>query len=247
MKDILDDIKAYVKDNIGTFHRDRIAKLQELKLLTLLSKKNPYLYKAMDLNTSSEVVNSLASAFMISAEETIFGNWLEGLAIFVAEKCYAGQKSTTEGIDLEMEKSGIRYIVSIKSGPNWSNSSSMAKLRDKFKTAIRVYKTSGNCANIEAVEGCCYGNKNRYDPKDNHLKICGQRFWEFVSGDSELYTKIIEPLGEQAHEKNETYREEYRRMINKFTKEFSNAYCDDEGNIDWNKIVRLNSGEKRKG
>lgn len=237
-------VQDYVDSHIHEFHEARITKLQEMKLDHLLERKNPYLYKAKNLNTPGEVVGSLAQAFMSSAEETLFGNWLENLAIYIAGIVYNGQKSIAKGIDLEMDKDGIRYIVSIKSGPNWSNSSSMEKLRDYFKTAMRVYRTSGGRANIIAIEGCCYGKEYKIDNKDNHYKICGQRFWEFVSGDHELYSRIIEPLGHNAHEQNELYQKEYDRMITKFTKNFSLEYCDNDGNIEWDKILLLNSGEK---
>ncbi len=30
-------------------------------------------------------------------------------------------------------------------------------------------------------------------------------------------------------------------MINKFTREFSNDFCKDNGEIDWKKLVRFNS------
>ena len=30
-------------------------------------------------------------------------------------------------------------------------------------------------------------------------------------------------------------------MINKFTKEFTNEFCKDNGEIDWEKLVRYNS------
>jgi hypothetical protein len=34
-------------------------------------------------------------------------------------------------------------------------------------------------------------------------------------------------------------------MINKFTKEFSNIFCKDNGDIDWAKLVKFNSGDIR--
>ena len=69
-------------------------------------------------------------AHLSSQEETIFGGFLEELAIFICAQVYGGQKSSAEGIDLEFIKDGIRYIVSIKSGPNWGNSNQVARLKD---------------------------------------------------------------------------------------------------------------------
>lgn len=34
-------------------------------------------------------------------------------------------------------------------------------------------------------------------------------------------------------------------MINKFTQEFITEYCDEEGNINWDKIVRMNAAIKQ--
>ncbi|HQI06097.1 MAG TPA: PmeII family type II restriction endonuclease, partial [bacterium] len=90
--------------------------------------------------------------------------------------------------------------------------------------------------------GCCYGKDAKPD-KGDYFKYCGQRFWEFVSGDKDLYIEIIEPLGHKAKERNEEFQKSYSKMINKFTKEFSNEFCMDSGEIDWEKLVRFNSSE----
>lgn len=236
----LKDVVKYVEENIGTFHQKRIAGLQELKLKRVLSKKNPYLFKAKYVLTAQDIIKSLTDAFISSQEETIFGDWLEGLAIFINGKVYSGRKSGIPGIDLEFDKEGVRYIVTIKSGPNWGNSSQIAKMVGDFKTAKKTLRTSNSQLNITAVNGCCYGRDNNPD-KGDYFKYCGQRFWEFVSGDTDLYTKIIEPLGHQAKERNDDFIQSYASMINKFTKEFADTFCKDDGTIDWDKLVRFNS------
>ncbi|WP_424947077.1 hypothetical protein [Candidatus Spongiihabitans sp.] len=55
------------------------------------------------------------------------------------------------------------------------------------------------------------------------------------------FTRIIEPLGYKAKEKNDDFVGSYSQIINKFTKEFANLLCKDNGEIDWDKLVRLNS------
>ncbi|HRQ50644.1 MAG TPA: PmeII family type II restriction endonuclease, partial [Agriterribacter sp.] len=72
-------------------------------------------------------------------------------------------------------------------------------------------------------------------------KFCGQRFWEFISGDATLYTEIIEPLGNKAKEKNDDFIESYSKMINKFTLAFAADFCKSDGAIDWEKLVAFNS------
>lgn len=240
----LSDIKDYVELNIKIFHNKRIEALQKLKLKTVLRKKNPYLFRAKYLLTAEQIVRSLTDAFISSNEETIFGDWLEGLAIFINSKTYGGWKSGINGIDLEFDSNNIRYIVNIKSGPNWGNASQIAKMRTDFKSAIKTLRTSGSQIQVMAVNGCCYGRENNPD-KGDYLKYCGQQFWEFISGDSNLYIQIIEPLGHQSREKSEEFNESYARLINLFTKEFSSDFCLNNGDIDWEGLVKYNSSQHK--
>lgn len=239
----IDDVVKYVENNIGIFHKKRIESLNGLKLSKVLKRKNPYLFKAKYELTASEIVKSIVDAHISSNEETIFGDWLEGLAIFINEKVYTGRKSSAKGIDLEFDKDNKRYIVSIKSGPNWGNSGQIAKMVSDFKTAKKTLRTSGSNIEIIAVNGCCYGIDNNPD-KGDYYKYCGQQFWEFISGDAELYTKIIEPLAHKAEERREDFQQSYANMLNKFTLEFTQDFCKENGSIDWEKLVKYNSGTK---
>lgn len=236
----LTDVTQYVEENIGVFHQKRIDGLNSLQLKTVLKKKNPYLFKAKHLLTAEQIVKELTDAFISSKEETIFGDWLEGLAIFINEKVYSGRKSAAQGIDLEFDLDGIRYIVAIKSGPNWGNSSQITKMQSDFRTAAKTLRTSNSKLQIQAINGCCYGRDNNPD-KGDYYKFCGQRFWEFISGEVNLYTEIIEPLGHKSEEKNAEFSEAYARMINKFTNEFFTDFCKSSGEIDWDMLVRFNS------
>ena len=236
------EIADYVQANIQNFHQRRLDSLQKLKLMNVVKRKNPYLFKAKNINTAAEFVTTLLDAHLSSQEEGIFGGFLEGLAIFISAKVYNGQKSSAEGIDLEFERDNIRYIVSIKSGPNWGNSSQVAKLRDNFRKAKRILSTNTSLKNVVAVNGCCYG-KDRTSDKGDYLKLCGQKFWAFISGDDNLYTDIIEPLGHQAKKKNDQFVQEYAKVVNKFTAEFIGTFCDADGNMLWEEIVKFNSAE----
>jgi hypothetical protein len=235
----ISDVKAYVENNIGTFHRKRSQSLEKLQLNEILKRKNPYLFKAKNILTAQDLAKMLLDAHLSSQEETIFREFLEGLAIFINEKVYAGRKSSAEGIDLEFTKDDIRYIVTVKSGPNWGKNSQINRMKDNFRKAKRILRTNNPNLQIVAVNGCCYGRDNRPD-KGDYFKYCGQKFWEFISGNENLYLEIIEPLGHKAKEKNEAFIESYSQIINRFTLEFGERFCI-EGKIDWNGLVRFNS------
>lgn len=239
----LDEVRNFIKNNIGTFHETREKGLRELKLSKILLQKNPYLFKAKNILTAEKLVKNLVNAYISSQEETMFGSFLERLAIFVCNKVYGGKKSSAEGIDLEFQKDELIYIVAVKSGTNWGNSAQVKKMLENFRKAKQRLRTDSPKKVIEAINGCCYGRVIKTD-KGEYSKIAGQRFWEFISGNADLYTDIIEPLAYKAKEHSRRYELEYSKQINIFTQQFSKEFCLD-GSINWNKIVQYNSGEKK--
>lgn len=239
----LQDVVDYVEDNIATFHKKRIESLKTLKLQRILRRKNPYLFKAKYLLTADDIIRKLVDAHISSSEEGIFGDWLEGLAIFINQKVYNGWKSGITGIDLEFDKDNVRYIVTIKSGPNWGNSGQIDKMKSDFTRAKKTLRTSNSKLQVTAVNGCCYGKDNKSD-KGNYFKYCGQNFWEFISGNKDLFVEIIEPLGHKAKERNDEFLQLYAQMVNKFIREFANDFCKDSGEINWENLVRFNSESK---
>lgn len=233
-------ITDYVAENIGNFHERRIRSLDSLKLNKILKRKNPYLFKAKNVFTSEQIIRGIVDAHISSNEETLFGNWLEGLAIFINTQVYGGRKSGNVGTDLEFEKDGVSYFVAIKSGPNWANSSQIKNMKNNFARIRKTLGTSGGKVSAAFINGCCYGKDNNPD-KGDYQKLCGQRFWELISGDSDLYVDIIEPIGHETTKQNEEFLLAYNQMINKFTREFALDYCDVEGIIDWERLVKYNS------
>ncbi len=236
----LDSVRQYVNENIVDFHKRRIKSLEELKLSELL-KKNPYLFKAKNVETAGEMVSGLLEAFLSSSEEKLFGDFLEHLAVFIASKTCNGHKSTAPGVDLEFFNKSIHYVVSIKSGTNWGNSGQQDKLEENLKNAVARVKQSKQGINVQPVLGICYG-KTRTSYLRGYLKVVGQNFWYLISENKNLYTDIIEPIGYRAKKHNANFTKEKSRVINRFTKSFIDEYCDDKGNINWVKIVKFNSG-----
>jgi len=239
----LQEIYEYTEKHISIFHQRRLDYVRiGVDLLKILKQKNPYLFRAKNVLTAQDIIKGFLDAFLQSQEETLFGDFIEGLAIFVCDKVYGAKKSELTGIDLEFEKDGVMYIVEIKAGWNWGNSSQIRQLKINFESAKKLLLAKTD-KKIVAVNGCCFGKDNKPD-KGGYLKLCGQRFWELISGNEKLYLDIIEPIGYKAREKNEEFMENYAQTINKFTLEFSQKFCDN-GKINWEKLVKYNSGFER--
>lgn len=236
----IEELVSFANENIDKFHASKIAILQDLSLKNVLQKKNPYLFKAKNLSSASDLITDVMNAFLYASEEKLFGDFLESLAIFISSESCGGEKSSAEGIDLEFKDNDIYYLVSIKSGKNWGNSSQQKKQQKDFERAVAVKRQLNRSLNIQPVLGICYG-KTRTTFLRGYMKVVGQSFWHLISGDENLFTEIIEPLGYKAREHNEKFMLEKSRVINLFTKKFIDEFCDD-GVINWKRLVQFNSG-----
>lgn len=233
-------IAAFIEENIPAFHQRRLESLAGLKLDEVLKRKNPYLFKTKNINTAGGLVKAILDDHLSSQEETIFGAFLENVAIYACSIALNGIKSGIEGIDLEFSHDNTRYIVSIKSGPKWANASQLKKMRDSFRKAKIVLRQNKAVKNVVAINGCCYGRDSRPD-KGDYFKYCGEKFWTLISGEESLFLDLIDPLGHKAKQRNEKFQIEYDKATNRFTKLFIEEYCLPDGSIDWEKIVKLNS------
>ena len=79
----LKQVEKFISKNIGSFHENRLLKLQKLKLKDILKRKNPYLFKCKNVLVAGDLVKPILDAYLSSQEETIFGDFLEKIAIFV--------------------------------------------------------------------------------------------------------------------------------------------------------------------
>jgi len=235
------EISAFTEQGIEKFYQRCVESLSSLSLQEILADVNPYLWAGRQPYSAGDLVQTLLSHSVSIQEALFFEQFLKELAIFVSSQVFGGRKSAAEGIDLEFERDGVLYLVSIKSGPNWGNSSQVKRMVENFKKAQRILRTSGNQKPIVAVNGCCYGKDNQPD-KGDYRKLCGQAFWTFISGNDQLYIEIIEPLGHQARQHNEAFQAEYARLLNLFTQEFLQEFCTN-GQINWPKLVQFNSAK----
>ncbi|MEK7115191.1 MAG: PmeII family type II restriction endonuclease [Patescibacteria group bacterium] len=239
--DKLNDFIA--SDIIKPFYEIRLNRLESADLSDILKRKNPYLFKVKNIETAGDLAKSILDAFLSSQEETIFGDLMENLAIHVCREVFNGKKAE-EGIyrsvDLIFERDGKIYVVGIKSGPNWGNSDQVNTMKKNLRNAKKLLRAMGK-KDIISVNGCMYGRDNishkvNKNPDLSYYKICGQTFWELISGDDQLYKKIIQPLDKEAKKRDEIFRELYVKKVNEMTKDIIDSFYIKD-NLDWDKII----------
>ena len=239
---VYQDYHDYLAQHVvGPFYQKRLEGLKSLRLANILKKKNPYLFKAKNIEFPQDLVRSIVDAFLSSQEETMFGNLLEGFAVYVSAQLYGGFKSALPSVDLEFKRGGKYYIVGIKSSTNWGNADQLRAMKANFKAARERLRVQAIAEEVVAVNGCMYGKdrnplKANDDPDKVYYKYAGQDFWQFISGDDQLYREIIKPIDAEARVKDEVFRKAYTAKVNEMTRDFMAEFMR-ENEIDWLKLV----------
>ena len=231
------DLEPIVERHIHAFNEARLDTISTLNVGTMLRRKNPYMFVARNMRTPEELAVALVNATLSSSEETKFGQTLEDIAVEICGLAFGGYKSAATGIDLEFRRNDRRYLVSIKSGPNWGNSTQIAKMRQNFSEAIKVVRQGRSGEAVEAVNGCCYGRGSR--DYGDYRRLCGAEFWEFVSGEPDLFARLLSELGVAAAN---GYQAAIESQIDSVAAELRERWSDANGELDWQRILEHNSG-----
>lgn len=234
-------VEAIAK-SLEQFYGSLIEKIDGLDIKKIMKRKNPYLYRAKAMDSASDIVENVLSAFVSSSEETIFGNlFFEPIAIAVS----GGNKALAEGIDLMIQNNddNVIYAVAVKSGTSVFNADSKKRQEQNFVAASKLAQQAR--MRYEAYIGYSYGKKKasgRGTPKI-YQEVAGQEFWEMLTGDSDFYKKIISFMGTLPEQYVASYKESYNKAANRLVREFANNFCKDDGSIDWERLVEFNSGK----
>ena len=233
-------VKA-IASSLEAFYTSLISKIDSIDITDIMKRKNPYLYRAKAMESASEIVESVLSAFVSSSEETIFGNcFFEPLAIAAS----GGNKALAEGIDVLVEdkENNIIYAIAVKSGPSVYNADSKKRQEQNFTAAAKLAQQVK--ARYLAYIGYSYGKKRESGRGRARIykELAGQDFWEELTGDPGFYLKIISFMGSLPEKYVADYKESYNKASNRLVRAFSNQFCKDDGSIDWEALVKFNSG-----
>ena len=235
------EVEKAIAKALEVFYNSLLAKIDTINITDIIKRKNPYLYRAKAMQSASEIVESVLSATVSSSEETIFGNcFFEPLAIAAS----GGNKALAEGIDIMVEDkdNNTIYAIAVKSGPSVFNNDSKKRQEQNFNAAKKLAQQAK--AIYEPIIGYSYGKKRssgRGRPTI-YKELAGQDFWAELTGDSQFYIKIISYMGNKPEQYLEKYRESYNKASNRLVKQFTENFCDEDGSISWDRLVKFNSG-----
>lgn len=237
----IEELEKKISESLREFHRRRLLAAQNLQVLTLLQRKNPYLYKSLGIEIAAELMILLLQSHLKESDETIFGDaFFEPLALFAS----GGTVSPTEGVDLIIETETKYLAVAVKSGPNVFNASQKRRQNTEFNALrSRLLKTQKA---YDPLLGHSYG---RYisgpNDKKNYRDSSGQAFWEELTGDSDFYLKLMRLMKNEPLKYKEQFDKEWAAIINRLTSEFSEHFCNSTGHIDWERLTVFVSAKEK--
>lgn len=232
---------------LDVFYSKRSVALNDLKLINTLKRKNPYLYRATGVADASEIVEEILRAHVSSSDETLFGNeFFEPLAKWVAQQAYPSNSHTVntsdgEGVDITITTATSVMPIAVKSGVNVFNADSKKKQGENFSALNkRLLKLA---LHFDPVVGYCYGRKRQSArSKVNFRELAGQAFWELLTKESDFYLRIVRLMGEKPIQHRPVFQESFDMAKNRFSREFLLDFSDENGAINWDKLVEFNSG-----
>lgn len=231
-------LEAKVAELLDDFYRRRIERISSLKLKDTLKRKNPYLYRALGVQQAAQIVTEILTAYVASSDEGIFGDaFFEPLAKFVS----GGEVSPSEGVDIAVETETHYKAIAVKSGPSVFNAQSRRRQAQDFRSLRNRLFKLGKA--FDPVVGYAYGNKRQRMGADTEFReLAGQAFWQELTGDPDFYLKIIRLMKDKPQQHLQEYQQAFDAAVNRFTKEFIDEFCFEDGSIDWEKLTAFNSG-----
>jgi hypothetical protein len=92
--------------------------------------------------------------------------------------------------------------------------------------------------------GCAYGKGDSVPSRSRrYFKLAGQAFWERVTGDGEFYLKLITLMRDDPERHKIEFKRTWDRAVNRFVIGLA-EFCSPEGEIDWERLVKFNSGRR---
>lgn len=234
-----EEVIRAISHALNEFYMSLTKTLDDINIDKILKRKNPYLYRAKGINNATQVVDSILSAYVSSSEETVFGNtFFEPIAIVVS----GGQKAVTEGVDITVDKDNTIYSIAVKSGTSVFNADSRKRQEQNFQSAQKRAQQAHKA--FIPVVGYGYGKKKvKVENEKFYKELAGKDFWEWLTGDPTFYTKIIAYMGTKPDEFAARFEDSYNKAENRMIRDFTTKYCKDDGSIDWDKLIKFNSGD----
>ncbi len=160
-------------------------KRQEMSFPKLLSKCNPY-ELCVNCDTIECLVDFVLSNHKQTSSKTIWGNYLETIALNISKLTIDGYKSKEECTDIEWISDGLKHYRGWKSSPKWCN----ADQKRAANLKQNELKNNSDFGSFKILTS--YGKTTENRNKNNFPQLSGQDAWKDIDpNDDKLYDKVM--------------------------------------------------------
>lgn len=228
-------VETFFQDFVEPF-KNRLAKLTFTDLIT---RKNPYLYRASGISSIEQLVERALGDFASSSTETFFGTALEHFITSLP----GIMKSSAAGVDIERRRreGQIEYVdfFAIKSGPGGYNSSSFKTQREHLARTRAILAQQKNLV-VNAYVGFAYGQKSDRKPGPGFIVLSSKNLWAKLTDDESFYIKLLDAYGCVAKFYESDVVATHKRLLEEARQTFTKGATKKE--IDWLKVIKTTSG-----
>jgi hypothetical protein len=236
------DQRGRIREKFAAFLDKRARNLERLSLDDL--KFNVVLLRAistmLDFKTAEDLLRYRLAQHLERGSVTAWGTALQTVAREIS-----GSGSGVAGADIEVTENGRRHFVQVKSGPDTANKDIAQNIAALLNSA-RQRDHQAIC-----VLGVCYGRpdqisgiaKVELQSRGVNLKV-GREFWEFISGDPNCLTEVLELAGEAAKGRvagKASFADRVENKVQELTQEFETRYGNSLDDETWARFLADNS------
>lgn len=184
--------ETWIRMLVWEFFHKQLEMLEKLSLNSLMI--NPFLVKALGLNTPEEIILFNLYQTVTRSIVTSWGHYVEQILR------RSGAKEITEknsGFDLQKRRADTMYYLQIKSSPNSMNVDTIRHLNRKVK------ELQEHRENYKTVLGLTFGTQAQVSAQITHYIdesvtriLTGKELWEFVSEEANFHSRVLDIISE---------------------------------------------------
>jgi hypothetical protein len=231
-------VEKFIRKEITKFHNKKIKKIRNLSTRELING-DPFLVAMNNVNTGLCWIRQCVDRIVFASEETLRGHVYENIAKFILKLRFK-EITLDSPVDIVLEGKHNIFLIEIKSGSSWGNSSQWFALRKHFEAAEKQINLMKINKSVIKLLGICYGNSRHIERDDGIIELRGPAFWTFVSGSTNFYFT----LGKLCNSNSKLYAKkvelEKHKTILRLMEQFKGNVCYNNGEINKKKLLELN-------
>jgi hypothetical protein len=213
------------QEQINQIILDSLKELQNVNRTTidftkLLQKCNPF-ELVVQCRTTNEVVDFIMGNHIKTSSATIWGLFLELIAVKICNSVLNGYKSNQTCTDLEWVDQGKKHYRGFKSSPKWANADQKKTANNKDKE-LREQVDFGSYKVLTS-----YGKTAKRTNENNFIQLSGQDAWEEISNDQDMYKKVMVGINNNSQIIGQFLNNIYTSDVDRSAKWFSDNFTTD--------------------